>query len=31
VQLFNWLVSLDQILYGGDDTEGDIDSILIIS
>jgi hypothetical protein len=25
VQLFNRLVDLDEILYGGDDTQGDVD------
>jgi hypothetical protein len=28
VQLLNWLVDLDEILYGGD-VEDDIDSILL--
>jgi hypothetical protein len=29
VQLLNWLVDLDEILYGGDDVEDDIVSILL--
>jgi hypothetical protein len=29
VQLLNWLVDLDEILYGGDDFEDDIDSVLL--
>jgi hypothetical protein len=29
VLLLNWLVDLDEILYGDDDIEDDIDSILL--
>jgi hypothetical protein len=29
VELLNWLVDLDEILYGGDDVEDDIESILL--
>jgi hypothetical protein len=28
VQLLNWLLDLDEILYGGDYTEGVLDAIL---
>jgi hypothetical protein len=30
VQVLNRLVDLDEILYGGDTTEGDLDTIFII-